>query len=103
METDVLALDFTYKGYLIMFGVLCFAGLYGAALAHRQGRNKFFWFAVCACVPMCLFFLAGIHSRNESRKDKAEKEALEAKQNAKSTADTEQSKLVANSSENPTH
>ncbi|MFI3272842.1 MAG: hypothetical protein R3Y11_12210 [Pseudomonadota bacterium] len=82
METDVLALDFTFKGYLIMFSILAFAGFYGACLAYRQKRNVIFWFVLCTCVPMCLFFLAGCHSQEEDRKTKAEREAYLAEQEA---------------------
>lgn len=90
METDVLALDFTLKGYIIMFSILVFAGFYGACLAYRQKRNVIFWFVLCACVPMCLFFLAGCHSQEEDRKTKAEREAFLAEQEALKAEQTSQ-------------
>ncbi|SIN70781.1 hypothetical protein [Halodesulfovibrio marinisediminis] len=62
---DMLALDFSNTGYIYMFIIWSIAGIIGAALAHKKGRNPFFWGILCLIIPMALFAIGGMRAPGE--------------------------------------
>ncbi|WP_290924108.1 hypothetical protein [Halodesulfovibrio sp.] len=63
---DMLALDFSNTGYIYMFLIWSVAGIIGAVLAHKKGRNPFFWGILCLLIPMALFAIGGMRAPGES-------------------------------------
>jgi len=61
----MLALDFSNTGYIYMGIIWSFAGIIGAVLAYKKGRNPIFWGVLCLLVPMALFAIGGMRAPGE--------------------------------------
>ena len=80
----MLKLDFSPTGYVIMCLIWSLAGVIGAALAYKKGRNPFFWGILCIIAPIALFAIGGMRApgeplppmfRNKQEADGAEQSA----------------------------
>ncbi|UZP68689.1 hypothetical protein N1030_06890 [Desulfovibrio mangrovi] len=61
----MLKLDFTTTGYILMCLIWSLAGIIGAVLAHKKGRNPFFWGTLCLIAPIALFAIGGMRAPGE--------------------------------------
>lgn len=92
----MLHLNFTATGYVFMCLIWSLAGIIGAVLAHKKGRNPFFWGILCLVAPIALFAIGGMRAPGEPlppifqrEKEELEREARERQQQQEQTQQAE--------------
>lgn len=90
----MLELEFTTTGYIYMAIIIALAGVIGACLAIKKGRNPFFWGILCMIVPMALFAIGGMRAPGEPVPERfrpvTDEENAEGSQNSNSSDKTDQ-------------